>query len=378
VLYPYKDLANQLNAQQFRKHGSLFQFEALLPVGSQTPVDQAVGGTPLLSFEEFKLGDRQEHVVKRLLIKHDGISFSGSFKDRASVIAMNMALAEGYRTIYCASTGNAASSLALLTAHSALETAIFVPQSIPKGKLAQLLAAGAKVYPIAGTYDQAFDLSMRVGFKNGWYCRNSAINPYLSEGKKTAAFEILVQNNYAVPDYCLVGVGDGTVVSALIKGFEEFYQLGLVAKVPTVIGIQAAGAATVKRVFDAGPPFIPMREEAHTLADSICVGDPRDVIKACTYMQRNGGWFEAVSDQQIVDAMLEMTVKTGVFAEPAGAIPYAGLKQMLQNHRILSEHTVVLVVTGTGLKDPRPVEARLSAPIYSIDALEGLLSGGVQ
>ncbi len=349
VHYHYDEI--QLSRGDFSKTGSLFQFWPLLPVKSLTPIDHAIGGTPLLAFEGH-LG------LKRLLIKNDGMQFSGSLKDRASVIAMNHALALGYDTIYCASTGNAASSLAILTAHSPLKTMIYVPSETPKGKLAQIMASGATLVKVDGTYDDAFDLAYETGECEGWYCRSSAINPFLLEGKKTAALEILVQNDYVVPDACLVSVGDGTVISALIKGFTEFKMLGLVDQVPRVIGVQAEGADALKRVFDAGRPYTPLVGKAQTLADSISVGNPRDVIKACVALESCGGMMVTVSDDDIVSAMFEMAQTTGVFAEPAGAAPYAALKVLIRNRVLTEADEVVLVVTGSGLKDPSAVLRR--------------------
>ncbi|MCD4712481.1 MAG: threonine synthase [Clostridiales bacterium] len=363
VLYEYEDI--KLTRDDFSKTGSIFQFDDLLPVKGYTPIDHAIGSTPLLAF------NHTPH-VERLLIKNDGVNMSGSYKDRASVIAMNMAIKQGYDTIYCASTGNAASSLALLTAHSKLKTVIFVPKSAPAGKLAQLMAAGVTLHVIDGTYDEAFDVAYQVGEKHGWYCRNSAINPYLLEGKKTAAFEILVQNDYRVPDYCLVSVGDGTVISSLIKGFEEFVKVGLVSDVPTVIGVQAEGAATLKHVFDAGKPYKPLQEATHTIADSISVGNPRDVIKACQFIERNGGDLVTVTDDEIVSAIVEMTTLTGVFAEPAGAAPFAALKNLALSGRIKPEDQVVLVVTGNGLKDTSSLKTGTIELIGVDEALETL------
>lgn len=366
VLYDYNQIKD--SAPFYNTGKSIFQFSELLPVKSNTPMDFSVGNTPLFRFQN-KCG------LNELLIKFDGISPSGSFKDRASIVAINLAIEHGVKKIFCASTGNAASSLSILAAHSDLETEIFVPYNAPKGKLAQLAAAGARLHLIKGTYDEAFDVSMLVGLKKGWYCRNSAINPYLTEGKKTAAFEILVQNHMKVPDYCFVAVGDGTVVSALIKGFEEFQRIGLVKGVPTVIGVQAEGADAVKQVFEKGIPFKPRAIEASTIADSISVGNPRDVVKACKYMMRNGGTYISVSDTQIRSAIVELTQETGVFAEPAGAVAYAGLKKMLGMGRIVAKDSCVLVVTGNGLKDPSKLEVKLPDPITPEAALD--LIGGV-
>lgn len=346
VDYEYENI--EITRDLFSPTAPIYQFEKLLPVQNYSKVASAIGGTPLLFFEDC-------FGVDQLYVKNDGMNLSASFKDRASVIAVNLAIQEGYDTIFCASTGNAASSLALVSASSPLQTVIFVPETIPSGKMAQLRAAGAEVNVVAGSYDDAFDLSLEEGFKNGWYCRNSAVNPYLLEGKKTAAYEILVQMNYQVPDYCLVSVGDGTVISSLIKGFEEFKRLGLVDRVPCVIGVQAEDASTLTKVFKGGEPYIPIREDVHSIADSICVGYPRDVIKACKFLAKSGGDLITVPDQQIKDAIVELATRTGIFAEPAGAAPLAGLKQLLENGRIQKESAVVLVVTGNGLKDPNAI-----------------------
>jgi len=354
VLYDY----DQIQAERkYSKTGSLFQFSDLLPVTSKTRLDDFVGGTPLIKFKD-------TFGVEDLLIKFDGMSFSGSYKDRASIIAINKAIEEGYDHIFCASTGNAGSSLALLNAHTHLETSIFVPSTIPKGKLAQLKAAGAHVHLIDASYDTVFDLSLEIGLENGWYSRHSAINPFLLEGKKTAAFEIIVQNDYRVPDYCFVGVGDGTVISSLLKGFHEFKEIGLIDTVPRVIGVQAEGANALKKVFDNGPPYTAIDEVANTVADSISVGHPRDVIKACIYLERYEGKMIQVSDDAILEAIYLLASRTGVFAEPAGAISLAGLLKMKQV--IKKEASVCLVITGNGLKDTDAILTNSDEEILSI------------
>lgn len=354
VIYPL----DKMNIQKkFEKKAGLFQFHELLPVKSHTVIDEFVGGTPLIKYNNV-------FNQKSLLIKFDGISFSGSFKDRASIIAINKAIEEKNKNIFCASTGNAASSLALLSAHTDLNTIIFVPSKIPKGKLTQLQVAGAEVYLIDDSYDNVFDLSLEIGLKKGWYTRNSAINPYLLEGKKTGAFEIIVQNDYKAPDYCIVGVGDGTIISALCKGFDEFYKLKLIDKVPIVVGVQANGSSTLKKVYEMGEPFIPIVEEVSTVADSISVGNPRDVIKACKYLKKNKGILISVSDVDIIKSISELAKETGVFSEPAGAVTLAGLKQLQRNNLIKEDDEVCLVVTGNGLKDFEAVKVN-DVKVYS-------------
>lgn len=349
IIYNYENI--KVNREEFSKFDNIWQFEKILPIEQKsyrTPLH--VGGTPLYNVPDLA----EELGIKELIIKYDGTNPTASYKDRASAIAITKAYEKGYDTIYCASTGNAASSLSGLSAPTKLKTFIFLPASAPIAKISQLFIYGAKVIPIDGSYDEAFDISMKIGEEKGWYCRNSAINPYLLEGKKTGALEIAVQNNWEIPDYLFVSVGDGTVISSFYKGFYDFYKLGLIDKIPKIIGVQAEGAAAVKRVFDKGEPFLPDDIETNTIADSISVGKPRDVIKACKYVKASGGYFITVSDEEILNAIYELSLKTGIFGEPAGATSYAGLKKI---SRTLDKNSkVAIVITGNGLKDVKAIE----------------------
>ncbi len=352
VVYDFESI--KVSREEFSPEADMFQFRKLLPLrkGFYKP-PLKVGGTPLYEFPSVaeKLG------ISRFLAKYDGTNPTASYKDRASAMAIAKAVEKGYEVIYAASTGNAASSLAGLSAPTHLKSVIFVPASAPKPKLLQILVYGAILVPIDASYDMAFDLSMEIGREMGWYSRNSAINPYLLEGKKTGAMEIAVQNHWELPDYVFVGVGDGTVVSSLFKGFYDMWKAELVDRVPRIVGVQAEGADFVKRVFDKGEPFKPEDGEAKSIADSIAVGKPRDVIKACKYVKRSGGFFISVTDEEILDAQLELASDTGVFAEPAGAAPYAGLKKAIREGRVERGASVAIVVTGSGLKDPRSIES---------------------
>lgn len=351
IIYDYESIHLEKN---FNKRAGLFQFKDLLPVASHTILDTYIGGTPLIKLDAFGFKD--------LLIKYDGLSFSGSYKDRASIIAINHAIENDYDTIFCASTGNAASSLALLNAHTHLKTKIFVPNRIPIGKLAQLVAAGADIYKVEASYDQVFDASLDIGLKKGWYSRHSAINPYLLEGKKTGAFEIVVQNDYKAPDYVFVGVGDGTVISSLLKGFHEFHHLGMIHKMPCVVGVQAEGASTLYKAFHEDRLLV---EEADTIADSIAVGNPRDIVKACVYLKMYKGQMMTVTDDEIRKAITLLASHTGVFSEPAGAVTLAGALKMK------AKGSVCLVITGNGLKDIQAVEID-QIKTYSLDTIKNM------
>ncbi|MEE8163111.1 MAG: pyridoxal-phosphate dependent enzyme, partial [Anaerolineae bacterium] len=234
------------------------------------------------------------------------------------------ALELGRDVMTCASTGNAASSLAGLAASVGLTTYIFVPQTAPQAKVAQLLIFGANVIMVKGTYDQAFDLCLEASKEYGWYSRNTAYNPYLSEGKKTAALEICEQLRWEAPDRIFVSVGDGCIIGGLWKGLKDLCTLGFIGKMPKLMGVQAEGAAPLVRAWREGTEEIePV--VLNTLADSIAVGVPRDRIKALRAVRQTGGEYVAVSDEEILDAMRVLARGAAVFAEPAGAAGFAGL-----------------------------------------------------
>lgn len=343
------------------------KFSQILPVNEcSLPTNLIVGDTPLYSSKN--LAD--EFSVKEVLIKDDGKNPTASFKDRASIIAVAKAKELGYTDIYAASTGNAASSLSGMCAGTSIKAHIFVPETAPEAKIAQMLIYDAQVFSVEGTYDQAFDLSLIKGEEHGWYCRNSAINPYLLEGKKTCALEIAFQTKLDLPDTILVSVGDGTVYSSFLKAFKDLKTLGVIEKVPRVIGVQASGCDPILQTFKRGEPFeISDLAKTDTVADSIAVGKPRDFLKACQYARQFNGDFIHVSDEQIGEAIIELARKTGVFAEPAGAACFAGFKKMAKQHSFNADDRVALIITGNGLKDTQTVRNYLKESPVSIKPL---------
>jgi len=205
---------------------------------------------------------------------------------------------------------------------------------------------------VKGTYDQAFNLCLEASDEFGWYSRNTAYNPYLSEGKKTAALEICEQLSWRAPDRVFVSVGDGCIIGALHKGFKDLLALGFIERLPKLVGVQAEGAAPLVRAWETGKfePIVP-----NTLADSISVGVPRDRVKALRAVRESGGQYVAVSDEEILEAMRQLG-REAVFAEPAGAAGFAGLVKLADE--IDSQELIVVLVTGNGLKD---VESAIKA-----------------
>jgi threonine synthase len=334
---------------------SIWRYKPLLPVRPDSPVPPlAVGWTPLYPARRL----RQRLGLPNLWVKDDGRNPSASLKDRASAVGIVKEQELGRDLIAAASTGNAAASLACLSAGVGIKNVIFVPASAPQAKIAQLLVFGATVVAVEGSYDQAFDLSLAATRQYGWYSRNTAYNPYLSEGKKTAALEICEQLGLALspskgweaPERIFVSVGDGCIIGGLGKGLRDLLALGLIERLPRLVGVQAEGSSVLVEAWRRGSEEI-RPVPPTTLADSIASEEPRDRIKALRAVRDTDGAFVAVSDREILAAMQLLGETTGVFGEPAGTAPLAGLLRMQREGQIDPTERMVVLVTGNGLKD---------------------------
>ncbi|SDZ48490.1 L-threonine synthase [Asanoa ishikariensis] len=283
--------------------------------------------------------------VGELLIKDESRNPTGSLKDRSSALAVELAVYGGFTDVACASTGNAASSLAGACAVAGLTARIFVPVGTPAGKLAQLAAFGARVMLVRGSYDDAYYLCEDAAKEFGWYDRNCAVNPYLMEGKKTCGLELADELGDAPADWVSVAVGDGCTVAAIGKGLAE----GGHGTTTRLLAVQPAGAAPIVDAFAAGRERIePVR--AHTVADSVSVGRPRNAVKALRAVRASGGAFRSVDDAAILDAVRLLGEHAGVFAEPGAAAGIAAIRQARADGLIGPHDRVVHVVTGSGLK----------------------------
>jgi threonine synthase len=367
--YPYIKTVFTKKKLEGRGESGLWRYRELLPVGEDSgPPPLRVGGSPLYRAE--RLGKILG--LNNLYIKDDGLNPTASLKDRASAIAAIRAKQAGIGVVACSSTGNAASSLAGNAASLGLRSFIFVPERAPIGKLTQLLIFGATVISVKGNYEDTFKLSAEAIEKYGWYNRNAAINPYLSEGKKTVSFEIAEQLGFTVPDYVAVSVGDGCTIAGVWKGFKDLYAIGFIDRLPRLVSVQAAGCCPVNLAFEKGSPLAPMEE--NTIADSIAVGVPRNGEKALRAIRESGGIAVNVSDKEILEAMGLLGSAAGVFGEPAGAAATAGLKKAVEGGLIPAEALTVSIVTGNGLKDSAGAQRAAGEPIR-IPADMGLLIG---
>lgn len=348
VAYNYGAISKVIKRRDWEMNPdrSIWRYEALLPVRDLTnAVPLQLGNTPLYRSQVLS----REWGLPNLWIKDDSRNPSASFKDRAGAIALAHAMDRGEKLITGASTGNAASSLACLASVMKMKTLIFVPQTAPQAKIAQLLVFGAEVITVKGTYDQAFDLCLEASRERGWYNRNTGYNPYTREGKKTCSFEIVEQLEWDVPDWVVVPVGDGNIISGIWKGFTDLKALGWIDRMPRLLAVQSGESDAIVRALDAGGK-IPV-VSGNTVADSISVSIPRDGEAAVQAIQRSGGFGIQVSDEEVLTGIRELAQKEGVFPEPAAAASYAGLKKAIAGGRIPLGDSVVMLITGSGLKD---------------------------
>lgn len=356
-------------AERTRSH---WRYRELLPLDDAfCPKDGLVGWTPVIEAPRLAkaLG------VGRLRLKDDSRNPSGSFKDRPSSVGVQRALQEGFKSVACASTGNAATSLAYSAAVAGLECNIFVAKFVPQGKLAQLLAYGARVFRVQGSYAQAYELCTQACAKFGWYNRNAAVNPYLVEGKKTGGLEAAEQTADDPPEWVVCSVGDGCSIAGVHKGIAEMKAVGVTNWTAKMLGVQAAGVAPIVKAFETG--FLERSDTGDTYADSINCPIPRNWRKAVNAVRDSGGAYITVTDQQIMDAVAQTGRLTGVFAEPAAATTVAGVAEARRKGLLNEKSNVLAFITGNGLKDitgalkavgePNDVEPSIAAVVKIVE-----------
>ena len=328
---------------------TMWRYRPLLPIADDAVVPPlTVGGTPMYDAPTLaaKVG------VAQVWVKDEGREPTASLKDRASAMAVVKAQERNAEVVTTASTGNAAAALSGISASVGQKNVIFVPASAPEAKIAQLLAYGSTVALVNGNYGDAFDLCMAASAEYGWYNRNTGYNPFMTEGKKTAGLEILEDLGWEAPDAIFVSVGDGSIIGGVHKAMKDGVALGWIDRMPRIYGIQSAGSDYLVQAFESGEDVLTKAPiSADTIADSISADLPRDRIKAMAAVTETGGVYLRVSDDEILAAIPTLARGSGVFAEPAGATPYAGLVVAAERELVGPNDRVVLLATGSGLKD---------------------------
>lgn len=362
VLYDYEHLRHHIDRDAPRSEPSMWRFRDLLPLSPEAEVPPLrVGATPFYHTPRLAadLG------VGEAWVKDDGLNPTGSLKDRASALVVARAREAGVQVVSTASTGNAAAALAGMGTSMQMRTIIFVPATAPEAKIAQLLVYGATVVLVEASYDVAFDLCYELCQSEGWYCRNTGINSYTVEGKKTVVYEIAEAMHWDVPDVVVVSVGDGNIIAGVHKGFYDLLELGWIKRIPRLVGVQAEGSSPLLKAWQAGTDVREMQPvDAHTIADSISAGLPRDRSRGLRAVRETHGAFVAVTDDEILASIPRFARLTGVFAEPAAAAVYAGAQRAVKLGLIAKDERVALISTGSGLKDVRRAQQSVAGGLH--------------
>ena len=325
-------------AHQWR--GVLREYADRLDVTEATPIiTLGEGGTPLI-----KAHALSERTGAQVWVKYEGINPTGSFKDRGMTMAVSKAVEHGAQAVICASTGNTSASAAAYAAYAGITAAVLVPEGkIAMGKLAQAIAHNAQLLQVQGNYDDCLDIARELAAQYPVHLVNSVNNDRI-EGQKTAAFEVVEVLGDA-PDIHIVPVGNAGNYTAYSRGYTEDLARGTTTKLPRMFGFQAAGSAPIVLGHVVKNP--------DTIASAIRIGNPASWELAITARELTDGYFGAISDPHILEAYRILSAEVGIFVEPASAISVAGLLERAEAGQIPKGSTVVLTVTGHGLKDPQ-------------------------
>lgn len=361
VAYEYDDIKKSLTKEAItRRPANMWRYRELLPIEGDPTVGAQVGFTPLIRAKNLadSLG------VKELYIKNDAVNYPTlSFKDRVVSVAISRARELGFKVVACASTGNLANSVAANAAACGMESYVFIPFDLEQTKVLGTLVYGAKVVSIQGTYDEVNRLSSEIAGKYGWAFVNINIRPYYAEGSKSFGFEIAEQLGWKLPRHIVVPMAGGSLITKIWKAFKEFQMLGFVEGIEKtrVYGAQAAGCAPIVTAVKTGSELIkPVRP--NTIAKSLAIGNPADGYYSAKVIRESGGWAEDATDEEIIDAMKLLAETEGVFAETAGGVTLAVTKKLIAQGRIPVDESIVISITGNGLKTQEALQGRLVLP----------------
>ena len=360
VVYDYDKIKKSMTKAALAKRPeTMWRFRELLPVADEPTVGTRVGYTPLIKADRLAkwLG------VREAWVKNDAVNYPTlSFKDRVVSVALSRAKELGFKTVACASTGNLANSVAANAASVGLDAIVFIPADLEEGKIINSLIYGARVVGIRGHYDEVNRLCAEIAGKYGWAFVNVNMRPYYAEGSKSMAYEITEQLDWNLPQHTVVPMASGSLLTKIHKGYQELIKLGLTRDTkPTVHGAQATGCSPISAAFKQGMDFFkPVKPD--TIAKSLAIGTPADGFYALKVMKETGGASDDVTDDEIREAMSALAECEGIFTETAGGVTVGVAKKLVASGKIPAEDSVVLCVTGNGLKTLDAVQRHVGKP----------------
>ena len=360
VAYDYDKIKKSLTKDSLAKRPqTMWRFRELLPLAGEPTVGTGVGYTPLVKADRLAkwLG------VREAWVKNDAVNYPTlSFKDRVVSVALSRARELGFETVACASTGNLANSVAANAASAGLDSFVFIPTDLEEGKILNSLIYGARVVGIRGHYDEVNRLCAEIAGKYKWAFVNVNMRPYYAEGSKSMAFEIAEQLNWKLPQHTVAPMASGSLLTKIHKGYQELIRLGLAKDTkPVVHGAQATGCSPISAAYKDGKDFF-KTVKPDTIAKSLAIGTPADGFYALKVIKETGGASDDVSDDEIRDAMKALAECEGIFTETAGGVTVGTAKKLVASGKIPAEDSVVLCVTGNGLKTLDAVQGHVGKP----------------
>jgi threonine synthase len=360
VAYDYEAIAKRVSRRRIeRGPANHWRYADLLPLDGEPTDGHDTGWTPLIRAKNLAeaLG------VRELYVKNDSVCAPTlSFKDRVVSVAVSKAKEFGFDTVACASTGNLANSVAAHAARAGLKAFIFIPADLEVGKVVGSLVYHPTVVGIIGTYDEVNRLCSEIGGVHPWAFVNINIRPFYAEGSKTYGYEILEQLGWRTPDHIVVPCAGGSLITKIGKAIREFHKLGLVEDEHTKIhAAQAAGCGPIVTTIQENDEFVkPVRP--NTIAKSLAIGNPADGIYAVETARRSGGFGAHATDEEIIEAIHLLASTEGIFTETAGGVTVAATKRLIETGRIGSDESVVIAITGNGLKTLEVVQSSVQEP----------------
>ena len=375
VAYDYDAIGEVLTRELIlSREPNMWRYRELLPLDGPPRVGRQVGYTPLVKADRLA----QRLGIREAWVKNDTVCYPTlSFKDRVVSVALSRSLELGFKTVACASTGNLANSVAANAASAGLTSYVFIPSDLEPGKVLGSLVYGTNVVPVLGTYDKVNRLCSEVADKYKWAFANVNMRPYYAEGSKSMGFEIIEQLGWRLPENVVVPMAGGSLIVKIDKAFNEFRKLGLVDDTPcSIYGGQAENCAPIVNAIKAGTDFIKPVEHPNTIVKSLAIGNPADGFYACQTMNRTGGYGENPSDDETIQGIKMLAECEGIFAETAGGVTVAATRRLVESGRISRDASVVLCITGHGLKTREVLEGTFQthAPINpTLDDVQKLM-----
>jgi threonine synthase len=370
VAYDYEAVGRMFTREAIAtRPKTMWRYRELLPVDGEPTVGRHVGCTPLIRADRLAkaLG------VAELYIKNDAVNHpSLSFKDRVVAVALSKAVEFGFQTVGCASTGNLAGSVAANAAAAGLDAYVLIPDGLEQGKILGATIYGAKVIAIEGNYDHVNRLCSQIAFRYGWGFVNVNLRPFYAEGSKSMGFEIAEDLGWRAPDHVVAPMAGGSLIGKLHKAFHELEHLGLLnGPVRTRMhGAQATGCNPISNTVKTGANKVKPVRHPNTIAKSLAIGDPADGFFASKLIRDTGGWSEDVNDEAIVEAMRLLAETEGVWAETAGGVTLAVARKLIEQGKIDRDGSIVLCITGNGLKTQEALVDHIARPVVIKPTME--------